>query len=455
MLALLMLAVSCKKDEAPLPDNLLQFEAAQQGIGQETSGATVKLTLTRAEPVAIPVTIRLTPGGSLAYGSQFTTTPEAVSNTLTVTVPANSSEVSFTVNKLANALFYGDETLTMQISTAGSPLVIAPTLDTFRLNFAEIISTGTTLVGQGGGATYGNKVFFDLSANTQTAVGRNTWDLGFYSGEEFRVILNSSSAMMARQISKTDLTTVTAADTAGFGQTVIFNQSAPDPAALAYIDYPSGDLARTAIAAVSATLTENRVYIVNRGTGVGSHAPARGWKKIRVIRNASGGYTLQHADIGSTTFTSVDVAKNTSKFFNYVSFENGLVNVEPDRNKWDLAWTYFSNTTNFGSEVPYLFQDIVLQNRNVSVARVMTAARSFTAFGESDIAAQTFSTTQIAIGADWRAGGGPTSAPAVRTDRFYVILDGDGNYYKLRFTALTQNGERGFPAIEYALVRKG
>jgi hypothetical protein len=89
------------------------------------------------------------------------------------------------------------------------------------------------------------------------------------------------------------------------------------------------------------------------------------------------------------------------------------------------------------------------------VAKVLVSAKAFVDFGEADIAAQTFLPAQNAIASDWRSGGGPTSAPAVRTDRYYIIKDGDNNYYKIRFTALTQNGERGYPAFESVLVKKG
>jgi len=94
-------------------------------------------------------------------------------------------------------------------------------------------------------------------------------------------------------------------------------------------------------------------------------------------------------------------------------------------------------------------------NRNVQVAKVMVTTKAFADFGEADIAAQTFLTTQNAIASDWRSGGGPGVSPAVRTDRFYIIKDGDNNYYKIRFTALTQNGERGYPAYESVLIKKG
>ena len=151
----------------------------------------------------------------------------------------------------------------------------------------------------------------------------------------------------------------------------------------------------------------------------------------------------------------MDIAKDDAYFFKYISFENGIVPVEPQKKKWDLAWTYFSNVSNFGSgEVPYLFQDMMLQNRNVQVVRVLASAKAFADFSAADSAALTFSSSQITIGADWRSGGGPGVSPAVRTDRYYIVKDGDNNYYKLRFTALTQNGERGYPAFEAVWLKK-
>lgn len=453
--ASLLLTTACRKKDAPLPDNLAQFETTQQGMDAATNSVTVKIKLTRATDKDIAVTVGLTNTG-VEYTADYTTTPATTSNTLALTILSGSSETSFTVAKAAGALFYGDEKIDFKINSTASPVIIG-TNNQFALSFDELIATTSSTLGDGGGATYGNKVFFDLSANTQTPVLRTKWDFGFFTGSsDFRVILNSSVGMMAKQISKTDLNAVTAADTAGFSTDVIFNQTDPQTSALVYIDYPSGDLTKTAIAAVSATADENKVYIVNRGKGVGSPAPDRGWKKIRVIRNASGGYTLQHADIAATTFSTVDIAKDDTYFFKYISVETGAVDVEPKKDKWDIAWTYFSNVTNFGAgEIPYLFQDIIIQNRNVETVRILTTAKTYDAFAEADIASLTFSGVQTTIGADWRSGGGPSTAPAVRADRFYVIKDGDNNYYKIRFTAMTKDGERGFPAFEYALVKKG
>lgn len=454
MVSASVLFTACRKKDTAAADNYINFESAQQGIAPNETSFTVKLKLTSAASADIPVVVKYTETG-LTYGDQYTMSVTPTNNELNLVVPSGNNEVSFTVSKSAGAYFSGDEKLNFEIYSSGSPVIIGLTRQ-FELTFSELLASNPTATVNGGGATYGNKVFIDVSTNRQTPVLRTSWDLGFYSGSDFRVILNSSVGMMAKQIDKTDLNTVTVADTAGLTNEVAFSQTMPTTAQLAYIDYPDGDLTRTAIAEIASNDADNKVYIVNRGKGVGSPAPDRGWKKIRIIRNAAGGYTLQHADIDATTFQSIDINKNTDYFFNYVSFENGSVDVEPKKTKWDITWTYFSNVTSFGTgEVPYMFQDVILINRNVSVAKVMTATIAYDDFDAADLAAiptADWSNKQNAIGPDWRSGGGPTTGPAVRTDRYYIIQDGDGHHYKLRFTGLTDNGERGYPSFEAVLL---
>jgi hypothetical protein len=447
-----ILFAACRKREGfSLPDNYVIYTSDAQGISENENSIVIKLTLTRGTDKEVPISIKVSEQGA-QYGTKYTTEPAATNGTIALVVPEGNNEVSFTVAKVPGALFEGTEKLVFDIHSSASPILIGNAKQ-LTLSFAELVATNSKYKVDGGGPTYPNKVFIDLSANRQTPVLRTNWDLGFSSdANEFRVILNSSSAMMAKPIAKDDLNAVTAADTVGFGAEMAFSGTAPNPATLSYIDYPS-DRAKTAIAAIGATATDNKVYIINRGTGVGSPAPLRGWKKVRIIRNTNGGYTLQHADIAATSFSSIDIPKDDKYFFKYVSFETGLVNVEPEKKKWDIAWTYFTNIFGSGpSEAPFLFQDFVLQNKNVEVARVMTAVKTYETFAEADIAGQTFSSSQTTIGSSWRATF-PAAAP--NTDRYYIIKDGDGNYYKLRFTAVTDGGVRGYPWIEYALVKRG
>lgn len=458
LFTILLTFSACRKKDAPLPDNEVQFEATEQGISESQNTITVKVKLTTNTTTEVPVVLTVKEDGGL-IADYYTITPAVnstatPSNTINLTIPPGSNEASLQVSKKDGVLFSGTEKLIISIYSTGGGTVIGSQKE-FTLNFSEIISNGATMEIDGGGTTYPNKVFIDLSANKQTAVQRTKWDLGFYGGSDaFRVILNSSTGMMAKALSKTDLNTVSASDTIGFAAEMAFNY---EPAALPYIDNPSGDLSKTAIAEIAANDADNKVYIINRGSGIGSPAPERGWKKVRIIRSNSGGYTIQYADIAATSFQSVDVPKDANYFFKYVSFDNGAVGIEPEAKKWDLAWTFFTNTTPLGPgvDIPYTFQDMILQNRNVQTAIVMNSTKSYADFKEADLANITLSSIQTAVGADWRSGGGPSTAPAVRTDRYYIIKDGDNNYYKIHFLSLTKNGVRGYPSFEYALIKKG
>lgn len=450
--AIILISACRKRADVGLSDNLVVFTASEQGMTESENSIDVKLKLSRQTDKDVPVTITFTPTG-LVYGTDFTTTPEAANGEVTVIVPSGNNEAKFTVNKVAGALFDGDEKIKFDIYRSESPLLIG-SLKEFDLGFKELVANNATAKLDGGGATYPNKVFFDLSANRQTLVNRTAWDLGFYTHpDSFRVVINSSTTMMAKEINKNDLTQVTAADTTNFYLDLAYGAFGGPAGSMAFVDNPAGDLSKTAFKSIAASVADNKVYIVNRGNGVGTPAPHRGWKKVRVLRNASGGFTVQYADIAATTFSTIEVPKDNEYFFKYISFDNGLVNVEPKKTKWDIAWTYFANSFGTGpAEIPFMFQDIVLQNRNVQVAKVLAATRSYDAFTEADLAGITdWSTSQIKIGSDWRT----TNPAGVPVDRYYIIKDGEGNYYKLKFTAITDGGIRGYPFVAYALVKRG
>lgn len=469
LVAVLVLTVltfnSCDED-LELPDNLVDFESAELGFESTESELTINVTLSRDADAEATITILAEPTG-LTYGTDFTTEPAATNNAVSVPVAVGATNVTFKVKKTEGVLLDGDESIKFTIQAVAESLVLGERKE-LVLSFAEIVAAQATMDPNVGGAQQPNKVFVDLSANRQQSLTRNAWDLGFATASgQFRVILNSSSAMMARAIDKTDLNAVVAADTVGFGTKLstdaIFALAAgPNPPewvgdAKAWIDDPAGDLTKTAIAEISATDSENKVYIINRGKNP-DNTP-RGFKKVRIIRNGTG-YAVQHADISATTFQTVQVARNDAFAFNYINFNSGSVDVEPAKEKWDIAFTVFTNTTPLSATVsiPYVFTDIVLSNKqSVEVVQVITATLGveYGNFGEANLANLTFSTSQLAIGSSWRSGGGPNTAPAVRTDRYYIVKDGDGNYYKLRFTAMSQNGERGRPKIEFALVKKG
>lgn len=327
------------------------------------------------------------------------------------------------------------------------PVIVVPPSDGSTL-------TLNGLIGAEAGSAAGNSVYVDFSADKQTAVDRDSWDLGFYAGADFKVILNASNGSSAIVVNKSDLNSVTAADF--------------DPNALkvgqglgtfSLIDDPreANIINKTAIAAISATDAENKVYIINRKGGAATVLANDELYKIRVLRKGSG-YTLQYAKVTETTFKTLDITKNADANFQFASLVKGnTVSVEPAKASWDVVWGYSMYYT---ATFPYAFSDLVFINSlaGVSAAAVSTTVKAYAAFAESDLATVTFSSSRDVIGSTWRTSPGQNgTGGGVKTDIFYLIKDASGNVYKLKFNSFISNdgGTRGKPVIEYKLIKKG
>ncbi len=328
-------------------------------------------------------------------------------------------------------------------------------------------STGSTIELNGiaaseAGSSAGNSVYLDLSRNAQVALLRSSWDLGFYGGNEFRVKLNNTTSAAAKVTTKTDLSAVGSADTVGV--TLAISQATPSPTHFNHIDKLDGSLAGTVIPEISATAAENKVIIINRGTGGG--IAARAWFKVKITRNASNGYTVQYGELNATTFQTVNITKNADYLFQLFSFDNGvLANGEPEKGKWDLVWSYSVFETNFGVMVPYNFSDLIainnlggVQAREIVYTKTATqdstvvAAAAYIAFNKDSVNKYTPSNDRWVIGSGWRS-----TQPAIgaRMDRFYLIKDAAGNFYKLKCLSMgvgADGGTRGKPNFQYALI---
>jgi hypothetical protein len=310
----------------------------------------------------------------------------------------------------------------------------------------------------GGGATFPNMVFVNLRKEKQLAVGRIKWDLAFYTGSEFKVLINGTTGALAYETTGSDINAVGEAQAAPLRTSGELELSFTNFKSILYVDNAQNPLSNPVINPVSAMDAENKVYILNRGS---SGTEARPWKKIRLLRK-DGKYVLQYADIAATTFTSVEITKNPNLNLVYFSFEEGVVSIEPEKQNWDFVWTAGTSAIPFGQAIngtlAYFFQDLVYHNIHggVSAVQVLESEIAYENFSELDISALSFNfDNRLTVGSNWRSGGGPTSAPAIRNDRYYLLKDVDGNYYKVRFLSLTKDGERGRPSFEYALVKAG
>ncbi|MBW8688053.1 HmuY family protein [Chitinophaga rhizophila] len=305
-------------------------------------------------------------------------------------------------------------------------------------------SDGSQLTLNGGGGTGSpNTVYVDFSSDSTATRVRGSWNLGFYGGAEYRVTLNSFTAISAVAINKTDISAVNIEDTAGVNLAIGLGSGN-----FSMIDDVYGDLTKTAIAEISATEANNKVYLV-KPENASATDPAT-WYKIRITRSGNG-YALQYAKLKETTIKTATINKDNNFNFTFFSLDNGAtVNVEPRKADWDIAWSYGAYTA---GPIPYFFSDLVITNQyaGVTAAKVDSTVVSYNNFTEANIAAQTFSDKRDAIGSSWRA----TTGAGIYKNFFYVVKDANGNYYKLKFVSMGigDGGTRGYPVIEYKLVK--
>lgn len=338
----------------------------------------------------------------------------------------------------------------------------------------ETPTVGATLQASVGGANQPNQLYLDLSAQESKSVNRASWDLGFSSGSDFRVIINGSVKMAVKKLETSDITLPQTSDpSVSVGTSTLTS--------FGYVDNPTGVLAGagagigTAIAEISATDSENKVYLVNLGLAISTKAAgvgaveadgeARGWKKVRILRSGNG-YKIQYADLNSATFTEKTILKDAAFNFTFFSLTSGsTVSVEPEKTKWDLNFTTFTNyipsqdADKKPIEVTYGYADFITTNSKggTQVYQVLTSAKTYEAFVKADVVEANFTvsaTDQRIIGANWRNGGGPGTLPSIRTDRFYIVKDAAGNYYKVKFLTMTNDaGVRGNTTLEYAMLK--
>jgi len=462
VLSLIMLAfAACNSD-----DNNSQSLSNSVAFGVPSLNLTDPATpvqIVFAKPTAVAGSLNISfTTTAVTYGTDFTTTPAATGNTLTIPFAANVSSVSFSFNKLINASPTEVKNVKFTINEATDAAVTAN--NTIQVNFNEAASLGQALAAAVGGALQQNQVYIDLSSGASATALRTSWDLGFYSGSEFRVAINGSLKMAAKQLETTNIDEVQTPD-----ETMIITQG---QGVYTQIDHPAGLITGTAIAAVSDNDADNKVYLINMGSNPSETAPAignegsasgslRGWKKVRILKSGND-YKIQYADIDATTHEEKIISKNSAFNFTFFSLTSkSVVNVEPQKNQWDLNFTTFTNLV--GPTTPYYYADFVVTNLKGG-ARAYQVLNStgvtYDTFTIASLNTAGFTEDQRNIGSNWRGtsvtgpDGNPTSQFVLRTDRFFVIKDPAGNIYKLKFTGgASQAGERGYPTFQYALVQ--
>ena len=392
---------------------------------------------------------------ALEYAVDYVTVPEAIDNVISMSIETGTEENSIVFETLSNNI---DEATVISLTVTNIDYQYSNIQGNSQLIISSNISSSGAIEPELGGPNEGNQVYIDLSSRSTTEVQRDSWDLGFYNGNEFRVTINGSIYMATAALSETNIDAVSASGVSALQSQVAVGTFNPDNAN--YVDAPNGNILETAIDEISVNDAENPVYLVNLGYEVGTadanvgsvviSGDHRGWKKIRILRNGND-YVLQYADLDDTTHQEITISKNELYNLKHFSFNtNTIVDVEPQKEKWDICFTVFTNL--IPGSGSYGYSDFIMHNRKGGALayQVNTSDYEYDDFVLSNINEANFSEDQTVIGSNWRS---VFSGGSVHTDRFFIVKDPNGNIYKLKFIALTnENGERGYPEFEYELL---
>ncbi|HSH20284.1 MAG TPA: HmuY family protein [Draconibacterium sp.] len=286
--------------------------------------------------------------------------------------------------------------------------------------------------------TYKYQVFFDFESNSTIKQNLiSEWDLGFETSDSgWHVILNTSKMMLAGNTGKTDFENVK--NSGGIDMNY-------DPS--------HGNLDSTAIGNWY-TLTEEKpvskgyVYIVDRGTDEDFNLV--GEKKVAFNFENEDTYVVRFANLDGSGEQTMVIPKDTSVNFVCFSFEEGIVDIEPNKDSWDLQFGKYSTLlfTDVGDPYPYLVTGVLL-NPNKTIAG-LDSINQFDQINFEIAEQHSLVKQRDIIGYEWKEYDFDNEMYTVDPAKIYILKNRIGFYYKLRFIDYyNSTGERGFPTFEF------
>jgi hypothetical protein len=501
LLCLLVFSSCSDDDKEILIDFTVSFNKATVGLGEADSTKEIMLDFSRSASESGTIKVTFV-GNNAQYGTDFTTVPDGSSGTISIPVTAGDTNANITFTKLKDAIEGTSKSVAFTVNGFDNSEWSAGSTSTLDLSFTAIAAPSGVIDSENGGSTMPNQVYFDFSTGTQTTARRDSWEIAFFNGAENRVFLNSSLLVSAVELpGVTDLlaitessilnepmdlftlnlntfqqepVTVTTVSELLSGLPVGYSQYGNIQQGIVFTDNGEGTLDGTAFAEISTLAENNNVYIVGLGAEIPADAAEpgsinttgthRGFMKVRVLTDGNS-YTLQYAPLEETgSYTEIILTKDDAYSLSAFSLTTGeSVNIEPEKTEWDInisgVFSYY------GYQGPTLagltLSDYVIHNTlgGVGLYQVTTYETdsggnvtefdvpSYAEFNMGDVDESAFVyDNRTVIGSGWR----DAFAKVLKDDRYYILKDASGNYYKLVFTAYLNNeGERGNPQFTY------
>jgi hypothetical protein len=287
---------------------------------------------------------------------------------------------------------------------------------------------------------YSKQIYYDIEKNEVVrTVERSSWDLAFESAPGgIHILTNTASKVTVAKTGETDFANVT--DLSAMTLNFKWDDASGNEDSLALKDWISGGV------------PTNEVFVVDRGEK--PNLVARGVKKLKIISVSSTEFVIQFANMNGTDFQTMTIPKNQNKHFTAFSFDNGgqLVEVEPDKTKWDFVFTqYLATFYDLSPQLSYSVNGILINRNECKGVKVFD--KEFSEISSADIGAYPLNDSANVIGFEWKQYDFDEATYAVVPGMNYILQSKSGLYYKMRMIDFySTTGLKGSPRFEFELL---
>lgn len=277
------------------------------------------------------------------------------------------------------------------------------------------------------GATYANEVYYSLETGVVMTSPRNTWDIAFYT-EAFSagIITNDGMGVELYAYPKAGNEGWDSFDTTGKASwTRLYNDvSNWENGAFNRLEKGHPDYGWGVYSITSHDVIGDSLFLIKTPDGK--------YRKLNIIRKRStlNQYEIRFSDLdGQNEQTlTLDAGNYESKAFMSFSFQNGLIDREPDKDSWDLLFTKYLATV---QNTPYPVTGVLL-NPADTAAEARGVAPDFDDWTSLD-----YSTGSDVIGHDWKTFDMGTFTYIMEDSLYFFIKAQNGNIYKINFTSFS------------------
>lgn len=330
--------------------------------------------------------------------------------------------------------------------TLASALVLTACSDDDNSKWITPPSEGATMTLQGGAGESNaeNSVYVDFSANEQSSVKRNSWQLAFTCGSDFRVYLNNttiSRAMEATDINMEDV--ITEAKLEPYATKL--EMAMGGESSMDIVDSFDKNTTRTVI-------QEGKIYIYRNEDADFS------FYKVKVTKKDNNTYSVSYAKWNSSDVKTAEVKKDSKYNIVGLSFTDGqTIIVEREKENWDIVWGRNTFESSMVPDKPSAMSDIVFINNQAGVlaAEVLEEDIAYADYTDKNLTSTVLASNIGIIGGNWRGTEGMPPVMSVKADRYYIIKDTSGNIYKLKFLAIggSDGATRGYPQLKFEFIK--